>query len=157
MTKRELACLIRKSPAWVGKCLDLTNLLKDIQVMVDRGEIPVENAYMLAKIPRSMQKDYVDRAKTHAAQGVPTSWRRPASSSSWRRSSRERWMPSTRTSSEPVAHLRSLKEIEEEMRRSSRSTGLYGRGMSDGARRLLCGPALGLPSRSSQCAGTRGQ
>ena len=63
MTKRELACLIRKSPQWISKCLDLTRLLRNIQVMVDRGEIPAENAYMLAKIPRSMQMDYVDRAK----------------------------------------------------------------------------------------------
>jgi hypothetical protein len=29
----------------------------------DAAEIPIENAYMLAKIPRSMQRDYVDRAK----------------------------------------------------------------------------------------------
>ena len=63
MTQGELACLIRKSPQWVGKCLELANLLREIQVMVDRGEVPVENAYMLAKIPRSMQRDYVDRAK----------------------------------------------------------------------------------------------
>jgi len=67
MTQGELACLIRKQPRWVGKCLDLTNLLKEIQVMVDRGEIPIENAYKLATIPRSMQKDYVDRAKVMPA------------------------------------------------------------------------------------------
>ena len=57
-----------------------------------------------------------------------------------------------------VAHLRSLKEIEEEMKRKAvGSIGLYGRGMSDGAGRLLCGPALGLPPRSSQREGTRGR
>lgn len=63
LTIRELACLVRKEPTWIGKCLNLTRLVKAIQVMVDRGEIPANNAYMLAKIPRSMQHDYVDRAK----------------------------------------------------------------------------------------------
>ena len=78
MTQSELACLIRKSPRWVGKCLNLTKLLKEIQVMVDRGEIPAENAYMLAKIPRSMQRDYVDRAKVMPRKEFRILWRRPA-------------------------------------------------------------------------------
>ncbi|MEN6458232.1 MAG: ParB/RepB/Spo0J family partition protein [Thermoguttaceae bacterium] len=65
MTQSGLACLIRKSPVWIGKCLTLTKLLREVQVMVDRGEIPIENAYMLAKIPRSMQMDYVDHRKPH--------------------------------------------------------------------------------------------
>jgi ParB family chromosome partitioning protein len=44
LTQSQVACLIRKSPSWVGSCLGLLNLLKDIQVMVDRGEIPLQNA-----------------------------------------------------------------------------------------------------------------
>ena len=99
LTIAELACLIRKAPSWVGKCLDLVDLLKEIQVMVNRGEIPAENAYMLAKIPKSMQKDYVDRAKLSRPRSSDP-WRRPALSSSWRRSSRERWMPTTRNASQ---------------------------------------------------------
>lgn len=63
MTIRQLACLIRKSPAWVSDRLGLLNLRKQIQGMTDRGEIPLENAYMLAKIPRSLQPEYVERAK----------------------------------------------------------------------------------------------
>ncbi len=111
MTIRELACLIRKSPLWVGKCLDLANLLKDYQVMVDRGEIPIENAYMLAKIPRSMQKDYVDRAKL-----LPRSEFRPLAAAcvkQFREAVKQGKMDAFYSDSfRPQAHLRSLKEIE---------------------------------------------
>jgi len=31
--------------------------------MVDRGEIPVRSAYMLAKIPQRFQQEYLDRAR----------------------------------------------------------------------------------------------
>ena len=36
--------------------------------MVDRGEIPVKSAYMLAKIPPRLQDDYLDRARTLSVQ-----------------------------------------------------------------------------------------
>ena len=34
LTQSQVACLIRKSPSWVGSCLSLANLLKVVQVMV---------------------------------------------------------------------------------------------------------------------------
>ena len=43
-----------------------------------------------------------------------------------------------------VAHLRSLKEIRERGKERW-STICTGKGCQDGAQRLLCGPALGLP------------
>lgn len=111
MTQATLACLIRKSPAWIGQCLSLDNLTKDIQVMVDRGEIPAENAYMLAKIPRSMQMHFVDRAKIMSR----TEFRPIAAACV------KRFMEAVKKGKmdafysdkfEPVAHLRSLREIE---------------------------------------------
>ena len=112
MTKRELACLIRKSPQWISKCLDLTRLLRNIQVMVDRGEIPAENAYMLAKIPRSMQMDYVDRAKI-----MPRKEFRilaAACVKQYMEAVKKGKMDAFYSDKfEPVAYLRSLKEIEE--------------------------------------------
>ena len=115
MTIRELACLIRKSPSWVGKCLDLVNLLKEVQVMVDRGEIPIENAYMLAKIPRSMQRDYVDRAKL-----MPPNEFRPLAAAcvkQFMEAVKQGKMDAFYSDKfEAVAHLRSLKEIEEELK-----------------------------------------
>lgn len=114
MTQGDLACLIRKSPRFVGRCLQLTQLLKDIRVMVDRGEIPIENAYMLAKIPRSMQMDYVDRAKV-----MPQREFRPLAAAcvkQFKEAVKQGKMDAFYSDSfEPVAHLRSLKLIEDEM------------------------------------------
>ena len=118
MTIRQLACLIRKSPAWVGKSLELVNLLKEIQVMVDRGAIPIENAYMLAKIPRSMQRDYVDRAKL-----MPRSEFRPLAAAcikQFREAVKQGKMDAFYSDKfQAVAHLRSLKLIEDEMKRKA--------------------------------------
>ena len=112
MTKRELACLIRKSPTWISKCLDLTRLLRNIQVMVDRGEIPAENAYMLAKIPRSMQMDYVDRAKTESRKEFRII--AAACVKQYMEAVKQGKMDAFYSDKfEPVAYLRSLKEIEE--------------------------------------------
>jgi ParB/RepB/Spo0J family partition protein len=63
MTFAELARIVHKSPAWVGNRLDLLRLDKRTQLMVDRGEIPIANAYMLAKIPQPYTQDYVNHAK----------------------------------------------------------------------------------------------
>ena len=112
MTIRELACLIRKSPTWISKCLDLTRLLRNIQVMVDRGEIPAENAYMLAKIPRSMQMDYVDRAKTESRKEFRII--AAACVKQYMEAVKQGKMDAFYSDKfEPVAYLRSLKEIEE--------------------------------------------
>jgi len=120
LTQSQVACLIRKSPSWVGSCLSLANLLKAIQVMVDRGEIPLQNAYMLAKIPKSMQKDYVDKAKL-----MPPKEFRPLAAACVKH-----FMEAVKKGKmdafysdkfQAVAHLRSLKEVEEEMLR--RNTG----------------------------------
>jgi len=111
MTQSQVACLIRKSPAWVGKCLSLSNLLVNVQKMADRGEIHLQNAYMLAKIPRSMQMDYVDDAKLMSQKEFT-----PIAAACVKR-----FMEAVKKGKmdafyidkfQPVAHLRSLKEIE---------------------------------------------
>ena len=64
MTFDELAHLIHKSPSWVRKTLGLLRLVKEAKRMLDRGEIPVRSAYMLAKIPQRLQSDYLNQAQT---------------------------------------------------------------------------------------------
>ena len=116
MTIRELSCLIRKSPSWVGKCLALANLLREIQVTVDRGEIPIENAYMLAKIPRSMQRDYVDRAKVMSRKDFRIL--AAACVKQYMEAVKQGKMDAFYSDMfQAVAHLRQLKEIEEELKR----------------------------------------
>ena len=114
LTIAELSCLIRKAPSWVGKCLNLVDLLKEVQVMVNRGEIPAENAYMLAKIPKSMQRDYVDLAKTKS----PKEFRLLAANciKRFKEAVKQGKMEAYYSKCEPVAYLRSLKEIGEEQR-----------------------------------------
>jgi len=64
MTFDELAHLIHKSPSWVRKTLGLLRLVRESRKMVDRGEIAIQSAYMLAKIPHHLQADYLDQART---------------------------------------------------------------------------------------------
>jgi ParB-like chromosome segregation protein Spo0J len=118
LTMNQVACLIRKSPSWVGSCLGLLNLLKDVQVMVDRGEVPLQNAYMLAKIPRSKQKDYVDKAKLMPAK----EFRALAAAfvKQFTEAVKQGKMDAFYSDKfEAVAHLRSLKEVEVELLRRS--------------------------------------
>jgi len=64
ITLRQLSCLVNKNPQWVSRILGLLNLSSKMQLAVDRGEIPLGNAYKLALIPSKMRDEYVDLAKT---------------------------------------------------------------------------------------------
>lgn len=64
MDIRELASLVKKSPAWVSKLLGLLKLTDGIQKAVDRGDIPVESAYLLSRMPRRLQIENLVHAKT---------------------------------------------------------------------------------------------
>ncbi len=64
ITLAKLAVMVSKRPTWISERLGLLNLSKDHQKMVDRGEICLRSAYMLAKIPPRFRKQYTDNAKT---------------------------------------------------------------------------------------------
>jgi ParB/RepB/Spo0J family partition protein len=63
----DLSVMIGRSIAWIYAQLSLLNVHQDTQAMIDRGEIPLMNAYMLAKIPLSVQRNYVEPAMVMAA------------------------------------------------------------------------------------------
>jgi len=63
MTFAELARIAGKHPSWVKDRLGLLDLANDMQLMVERGEIPVASAYMLAKIPSRWRRDHIDSAR----------------------------------------------------------------------------------------------
>lgn len=67
ITLAEMAYMVKKSPTWVQNQLWLLHLTKAVQAQVDAGEITLCNAYELAKIPKSFQKDYVEQAKSMRA------------------------------------------------------------------------------------------
>lgn len=67
MTMADVAMMVKKRPAWVREMLGLLELSPELLIAIDRGEIPITNAYMLAKIPDKFRPDFVDQAKTHSA------------------------------------------------------------------------------------------
>jgi ParB/RepB/Spo0J family partition protein len=64
VTTGQLARLISKHPTYVKDRLGLLKLDQEVQLMVDRREIPAKSAYMLAKIPARWRKDQIDNART---------------------------------------------------------------------------------------------
>jgi len=62
-TITQMATMVHKSPGWVRDKLHLLALRADIQKCVDRGEIPLESAYRLARLPRVHQPQFVPLAK----------------------------------------------------------------------------------------------
>lgn len=63
-TLAEVSNLIHKNPEWIRSQLDLLSLRADIQKAVERGEIPLGSAYVLAKLPRVRQVEFIALAKT---------------------------------------------------------------------------------------------
>jgi ParB/RepB/Spo0J family partition protein len=64
ITLRQISSLVNKDPLWVRRQLGLLTLGRDTQKAVDRGEIPLGNAYMLSLLPSILRTDYIDSAKT---------------------------------------------------------------------------------------------
>lgn len=68
MTESELASLLNKSPAWINQQLKLLKLHEAAKTLVNGGQIPLSNAYNLAKLPPEEQVQWLDRAQTMAAE-----------------------------------------------------------------------------------------
>lgn len=64
ITMAGMSAMVCKSPGWIRATMDLLELSPDQQKMVDRGEICLQNAYMLVKIPSRFRIEYIDQAKT---------------------------------------------------------------------------------------------
>jgi len=108
-TLADVSNLIHKGPAWVRQQLDLLGLRADIQKAVERGEIPLQSAYMLAKLPRTRQVQFIDLAKTAPARefapliaGLVKQIQEDA---------RQGKLTDFCKDFEPVAYLRPLKEV----------------------------------------------
>ncbi len=63
ITLADLASLVNKKPGWVRSQLGLLTLEAPIQRAVNRGEINLSNAYMIAKIPPKLRADFIETAK----------------------------------------------------------------------------------------------
>ncbi len=113
ITLAKLSVMISKNPSWVSQQLGLLRLNAVHQTMVDRGEICLQNAYMLAKIPPRFRKEYVDKAKTMLA----GAFNALAASviKQYRDAVRQGKLDAFFSDEfEPQAHLRALRVIQEE-------------------------------------------
>ena len=66
-TLADVSKLIHKNPDWIGNNSTCLSLRADIQKAVERGEIPLSSAYVLAKLPMVQQAQLVALAKTTPA------------------------------------------------------------------------------------------
>ena len=113
-TLADVSNLIHKSPEWIRQQLDLLSLRADIQKAVERGEIPLGSAYMLAKLPRVQQAQFVDLAKTAPAREfVPVAARLVKQI---QEAARQGKLHDFCKDFEPVPYLRPLKEVLAEYR-----------------------------------------
>jgi ParB/RepB/Spo0J family partition protein len=62
MTVPKLARMICKSPHWLRRILRLTNLKSTYSQMTRRGEIPLESAIALARLPQALQDAFIQQA-----------------------------------------------------------------------------------------------
>jgi len=113
ITLTQLASLVNKSPNWVGRQLQLLHLTPVIRKSVDRGEIPLANAYMLARLPNILRHKYVQQSKT-----MGTKEFKPLIAGvlkQYKESVRQGKLEAFFTDDfEPQPHLRPLKEIKAE-------------------------------------------
>ena len=90
----ELAHMIHKSPGWVRQTLGLLRLGAKAKAMLEHGEIPIQSAYMLAKIPSKLQADYLDQARTLSAREFQALGGQCNKAVHRGRQNAERWRPS---------------------------------------------------------------
>ena len=111
MVVAELATKLAKSSAWVSERLGLLRLDEAIAKLVDENKINLSNAYVLARLPKEEQADYIDRAMTDNPQVfIPTVNTRLKEIRDAKRAGKDA-APAEFT---PVAHLQKLSSIKEE-------------------------------------------
>ena len=109
LTLAEVSNLIHKNPEWIGRQLSLLSLRRDIQKIVERGEIPLGSAYLLAKLPMVEQAQLVELART-----APTREFAPVVTRLLKQiqeAARQGKLHDYCKDFEPVAYLRPLKEV----------------------------------------------
>jgi ParB/RepB/Spo0J family partition protein len=67
MTVNEMAYTLKKEPAWVRRMLGITRLCKEASIVVKRGDVGIEVAYFLAKLPPKIQRELLPQAIVYTA------------------------------------------------------------------------------------------
>lgn len=117
-TLGEVSNLIHKSPDWIRQQLGLLGLRADIQKAVERNEIPLCSAYVLAKLPKVQQMSLVAAAKTTPAREFAPLAARLVKQI--QEAARQGKLYDLCKDFEPVPYLRPLKEVLAEYREHRR-------------------------------------
>lgn len=122
MTEAELAQRVGKSPQWIAQRLGLNKIDNSaIQTLIDEGKINLTNAYGLAKLPPEEMPDYVDRACTMAPdEFMPLVQARTKEI----RDAKRKGQDAPPQEFQPVAHMRKMGEIKEELDTSEKTAQL---------------------------------
>ena len=113
MTVPRLASMVNKSAYWVREQFRLVHLSSEIRTAIDRGEIKVQNAYTLARVPIKIRDELVSAAKvlpTQEFKKIAAEAKKQFLESVQQGRMRECYCEDFH----PVAHLRALKEIRRE-------------------------------------------
>jgi len=111
----DLCEIVKKGPKWVKDMLGLLTLSEEQQKAVDRSEIPLTSAYLLAKIPDRFRRQFVDQARTLPA----TEFRIIAAAfiKQYREAVRQGKLEAMFGDDfQVVAYVRKLRELEDELR-----------------------------------------
>lgn len=127
MTVTDLAKTLAKSPKWLQDRLSITKLHPDIQKLVDEDKLNLTNAYALAKLKdHEEQLNFLDRALTEQpAVFAPLVNVRVKEINEAKRKGRE----AAGEKFVAVAHLRKLKEQEEEIQTGTAAGIAKGKGL----------------------------
>ena len=113
MTEGELAEKLGVSRAWIEGRLSLNKIRNEhVQTLINKGQIKLANAYAIAKLPEDEQTEFVEAAMSDDAQeflGKVNSRLKEV------RDAKRKGAAAEERKFEPVAHMRKLKEIREEV------------------------------------------
>jgi ParB/RepB/Spo0J family partition protein len=113
LTVPKLAQMIRKSPQWIRRVLRLTNLKSTYSQMTRRGEIPLESAAALARLPQASQDAFIQQAVTMPVKEFVKLAN--AEVKRYREASKNGYIEGLRVNQEqPVPYLRKVPEIRAE-------------------------------------------
>jgi ParB/RepB/Spo0J family partition protein len=118
MTLVTLAGRLRKDVRWIRETLNLNRLPTRIKKSIDRGEMPVKSAKLLAKLPPSLQESFYGQAKMLRYEDFSPIARKTIKD--WKEATRQGSMKNFyKTQYTPHPYLRTMKDLLRELHTSS--------------------------------------
>lgn len=118
MTLVTLAGRLRKNVTWIRETLNLNCLPTRIKKSIDRGEIPVKSARLLARLPPALQETFYDQAKMLRYEDFSPIARKTIKD--WKEAIRQGAMKNFyETQYTPHPYLRTMKDLLHELNTSS--------------------------------------